>query len=254
MIVLRSIVFNLFFFGSTTVLVLYGVLLRLLAPHRIIGLARVWARLTLWAARVICGIRLQVTGLETLPAGAALLASRHQSAFDTLVWLILVPRCGYVLKRELLRIPVFGWLVPATGMIAVDRSGGGAALRGLMRDGVRAARAGWQIVIFPEGTRAAPGATLPLQPGIAALAASTGLPVIPVVTDSGLYWGRRAFRKRPGTIHIAVLPPLPVGLPRAELMQRLTEALRTEIGPDGRALSRAAAGGEPPDAVGKAIN
>lgn len=231
MTVLRSVLYNLFFFGSTTVLALFGVLLRLLAPHRIIDLARFWARLTLGAARVICGIRLQVTGLEMLPDGAALLASRHQSAFDTLVWLILAPRCCYVLKQELLRIPVFGWLVPPTGMIAVDRSGGAAALRGLMRDGKRAAREGRQIVIFPEGTRAAPDAILPLQPGIAALAASTDLPVIPVVTDSGLYWGRRAFRKRAGTIHIVLLPPLPADLPRAELMQRLTEALRTEIAP-----------------------
>ncbi|HET8997181.1 MAG TPA: lysophospholipid acyltransferase family protein [Acetobacteraceae bacterium] len=231
MTVLRSALYNLFFFGVSSVLAVYGMALRLLAPHRIIDLARLWARLMLGGARVICGIRVQVTGLDRLPDGAALLASRHQSAFDTLVWLLLAPRCCYVLKQELLRIPVFGWLVPPTGMIAVDRSGGSAALRGLMRDGAQAARDGRQIVIFPEGTRAAPGAVLPLQPGIAALAASTGLPVIPVVTDSGLYWGRRAFRKRPGTIHIVLLPALPAGLPRPELMRRLTEALRSEIRP-----------------------
>jgi 1-acyl-sn-glycerol-3-phosphate acyltransferase len=180
---------------------------------------------------MICGIRLEVRGMEHLPPGPALLASRHQSAFDTLVWLTLVPSCCYVLKRELLRIPLFGPLIPLTGMIAIDRSGGASALRGLMREGVRAAREGRQIVIFPEGTRAAPGATLPLQPGIAALASSTGLPVIPVVTDSGRYWGRRAFRKHPGTIHIELLPPLPAGLRREELMRRLTDALRTEIAP-----------------------
>lgn len=229
MTVLRSALYNLFFFGTSFVLVLVGTVLRWVAPHRMLSLGRLWARLMLGGARVICGIRLQVTGLEKLPAGAALLASRHQSAFDTLVWLTLVPSCGYVVKQELLRIPLFGPLIPLTGMIAVDRSGGAAALRGLMRDGARAAREGRQIVIFPEGTRAAPGAVLPLQPGVAALAASTGLPVIPVVTDSGRCWGRRAFRKRAGTIHIVLLPPLPVGLPREKLMQRLTEALRTEI-------------------------
>ncbi len=229
MTVLRSVLYNLFFFGVTTALVLFGAVLRLVAPHRLPGMGRVWARTMLRGARVICGIRLQVTGLEHLPDGAALLASRHQSAFDTMVWLTLVPHCCYVLKRELLRIPVFGWLIPPTGMIAVDRSGGSSALRGLMRDGAQAARKGKQIVIFPEGTRAAPGTLLPLQPGIAALAASTGLPVIPVITDSGRYWGRRAFRKHAGTIRIVVLPPLPARLPRTELMQRLTEALRTEI-------------------------
>ena len=96
-------------------------------------------------------------------------------------------------------------------MIAVDRSGGARAMRGLMRDAARAVAERRQIVIFPEGTRAEPGAVLPLQPGIAALAASTGLPVIPVVTDSGRCWGRRAFRKYPGVIHIVLLPPIPCG-------------------------------------------
>ena len=113
-------------------------------------------------------------------------------------------------------------------MIAVDRSGGAGALRGLMRDGDRAVREGRQIVIFPEGTRAEPGAILPLQPGIAALAARTRLPVIPVVTNSGLYWGRRAFHKRSGTIHIRVLKPIPPGIRRDQLMQRLEAALRSE--------------------------
>jgi 1-acyl-sn-glycerol-3-phosphate acyltransferase len=157
-----------------------------------------------------------------------LIASRHQSAFDTFVWLTLVPRCSYVLKRELLRIPLLGPLIPLAGMIAVDRGGGGGALRGLMRDGDRAVREGRQIVIFPEGTRAEPGALLPLQPGIAALAARTRLPVIPVVTDSGQYWGRRAFHKRSGTIHIRVLEPIPTGIGRDQLMQRLEAALRSE--------------------------
>jgi 1-acyl-sn-glycerol-3-phosphate acyltransferase len=234
MTVLRSALFNLFFFLESFVLVLAGTVLRVAAPQRIVRLGRFWARLTLGGARAICGIRVQVVGLEHMPDGAALLASQHQSAFDTLVWLLLLPRCCYVLKQELLRIPLFGPLIPFTGMIAVDRQGGAPALRRLMRDGARAAREGRQIVIFPEGTRAAPGAMLPLQPGVAALAASTGLPVIPVVTDSGLYWGRRAFRKRPGKIRIRLLPPLPAGLKREELMQRLEAALRAGVdGPAG---------------------
>ena len=126
------------------------------------------------------------SGLEhAARAVPALIASQHQSAFDTFVWLTLVPRCCYVLKRELLRIPLFGPLMPLAGMIAVDRERRRRALRGLLRDGERAVREGRQIVIFPEGTRAEPGAMLPLQPGVAALAARTGLPVIPVVTDFG---------------------------------------------------------------------
>ena len=120
--------------------------------------------------------------------------------------------------------------MPLTGMIAVDRSGGANALRGLVREGERAMREGRQIVIFPEGTRAEPGAMLPLQPGVAALAARTRLPVIPVVTDSGHCWGRRAFHKRPGTIHIRVLEPIPPELRRDQLMQRLEAALRSDVG------------------------
>jgi len=182
--------------------------------------------------RVICGIHVQVIGREHLRAGGAMLiASRHQSAFDTIVWLTLVPRCCYVVKQELVRIPLFGALIPLTGMIAVDRSGGASALRGLIREGDRAKREARQIVIFPEGTRAEAGAMLPLQSGVAALAARTGLPVIPVVTDSGRCWGRRAFHKRPGTIHIRLLEPISAGIRREELMQRLELALRSDVVP-----------------------
>jgi 1-acyl-sn-glycerol-3-phosphate acyltransferase len=225
MTVICSLLFNAVFFGLTFVLSLVGAAIRPFGADSIMALARLWARLSLGLARWICGIRFEVIGLERIAPGAALIASRHQSAFDTMVWLTLMPRCCYVLKQELLRIPVFGWLIKATRMIAVDRKGGGAALRTLMRLGEQAAREGRQIVIFPEGTRSPPGALLPLQPGVAALASRTRLPVIPVVTDSGLYWGRRAFRKRPGTIRIVVCPPLPRDLPRDALMQQLRQAL-----------------------------
>jgi 1-acyl-sn-glycerol-3-phosphate acyltransferase len=183
----------------------------------------------LWGLRVICGIRVKVSGLERVGDSAALIASRHQSAFDTIVWLTLVPRCCYVMKRELLAVPLFGPLMPLAGMIAVDRHGGAGALRALLRDGERAAREGQQIVIFPEGTRADPAAMLPLQPGVAALAVRTHLPVIPVATDSGRFWGRRAFHKRAGTIQIRLLEPIPAGIGRAQLMQRLEAALRSDV-------------------------
>lgn len=227
MIFLRSAVFNVFFFTATFALTVGpATAVRLLAPHRVLDVARMWARVMLWGLRVICGIRVEVSGLQRVGTGAALIASSHQSAFDTFIWLTLLPRCCYVLKHELLRIPLFGPLMPLAGMIAVDRGGGAGALRGLMREGERATREGRQIVIFPEGTRAEPGRMLPLQPGVAALAARTHLPVIPVVTDSGQCWGRRAFNKRCGTIHIRVLTPIPTGIGREQLMQRLEVALR----------------------------
>lgn len=225
MILLRSTLFNVVFFGSTFLLLWPATLVRLVAPGCVMGIAVSWARFVCASARVLCGIRFEVTGAEHLPSGAALIASRHQSAFDTLVWLMLVPNTCYVLKRELRRIPLFGGLTHAAGMIAVDRDAGANAVRGLIRDGQKAVAEGRQIVIFPEGTRSEPGSMLPLQPGIAALASRTGLPVIPVATDSGLYWGRRAFRKRPGTIRIVIRPPLTPGLRREELLLRLAEGM-----------------------------
>ena len=229
MIALRSLLFSIVFFGGTFVLSVAGTVVAPFAPRALPWFATAYARLGIWAARVLCGIRLEVTGWENLPAGPALIASRHQSAFDTFVWFTLVPRCCYVLKRELLRIPLMGRLIGSAGMIAIDRDGGGRTIRALVKDGKRAAEAGKQIVIFPEGTRAGPGEMLPLQPGVAALAAGTGLPVIPVLTDSGLYWGRRAFRKYPGTLHIVIRPALPTGLKREDLMRRLHRELQTEI-------------------------
>jgi len=239
MSVLRSALFNLYFFGMTTVLTLAGTVQAFVAPERSLRVAVLWARLVVAGARVICGIRLEVSGREWLPTGGpALIASVHQSAFDTLVWLTLVPRCCYVMKRELLRIPVLGPLMGKTGMIAVDRTAGAASMRHLLREADRAVREGRQIVIFPEGTRGAPGQLLPLQPGVAALAARTGLPVIPVVTDSGLCWGRRAFHKRAGVIHIRLCPPIAAGTPREILMRELDSALRSGVGRSEKAVDK----------------
>lgn len=222
MIWLRSAVFNLWFYGATVVFAVASLAVRLGPASLTFGLTRTWARTVLGGLRPICGITVEVTGREHLPAhGPALVASQHQSAFDTIVWLLIVPMPAYVLKQELMRIPLYAGMCRKLGMIVVDRDAGAAAIRSLLRDADRAVAEGRQIVIFPEGTRAPPGVVLPLQPGIAALASRTRLPVIPVVTDSGSYWGRRAWRRRPGTIRVAIQPPLPAGLPRAELMDRL---------------------------------
>jgi 1-acyl-sn-glycerol-3-phosphate acyltransferase len=231
MTVLRSTLFNLYFFGITTVLAAAGALMTIVLPGWSYRIAVLWAHLVIGGARIICGIRLRVVGREALPTGGpALIAPMHQSAFDTMVWLILLPRCCYVLKQELARIPLFGLLTRKSGMIAVDRAAGAASVRHLLREADRVVREGRQIVIFPEGTRGTPGEPLPLQPGVAALAARTGLPVIPVVTDSGRRWGRRAFHKHPGVIHIHILKPIPPGTPREILMRKLDSAFRSEMG------------------------
>jgi 1-acyl-sn-glycerol-3-phosphate acyltransferase len=227
---LRSAVFNAWFYGVTAVLALAGTMMRpfrraAATPDWAMTIARVWAALVLGGLRVCCGARWEVTGRENLPPdGPAVIASMHQSAFDTMVWLLLLPRTCYVHTRELMRLPVFGLMCRLTGMIAVDRSAGAGAIRSLLHGTDRAVHEGRQIVIFPEGTRMPPGRRGALQPGIAAIAVRSRLPVIPVTTDSGLCWGRRAFRKRPGVIHVAIGPPIPAGLPRDELMRRLDRA------------------------------
>jgi 1-acyl-sn-glycerol-3-phosphate acyltransferase len=225
MILLRSALFNVVFFGVSLVMTLVATAMRVVAPDRVLGVAILWGRCLVAAARIVCRIRLDVRGLEHIPPGAALIASRHQSAFDTFVWLTLLPRCCYVFKEELLRIPLFGPLIRVSGMIAVDRKAGGAAIRVLLREADRAVRERRQIVIFPEGTRSEPGKPNSLQSGIAALASRTGLPVIPVSTDSGRFWGRRAFRKRAGTIRIVIGSPIPAHTERKALMRALEDAM-----------------------------
>lgn len=223
---LRSAVFNIAFFGVT------GLLAVLCLP----ALARVgWTRrvLRVWARAVIAllpiaGIRLRVSGLEHVPPGGCVIAAKHQSAFDTVVWLALLPSATYVIKRELLAIPLYGLYARRAGMIAVDRGGGGAALRGMVRAAGEAVRRDQQIVIFPEGTRTAPGERVPLLPGIVGLAAATGAPIVPAATDSGVAWRRRAFLKHPGVIQITLRPPVAAQLPRAALLAALEEAIQPD--------------------------
>lgn len=222
MLFLRSLLFNAGFFGLTALACVLALPL-LAAPRRwTLAAMRLWARLVIAMLRGICGVTLRVEGREHLPReGAALIAAKHQSAFDTIVWFDLVPAAAYVLKAELFRIPVWGWHARHAGMIGVDRKGGANAMRGMLREARAAAGQGRQIVIFPEGTRVAPGASAPYQPGIVALASATALPVIPVATNSGRVWGRRSFLKRPGEIVVKLLPPLPTDLPRPELLGTL---------------------------------
>jgi 1-acyl-sn-glycerol-3-phosphate acyltransferase len=220
-----SLLFNIVFYGVTAAFSIWGyVALKRGHPERLVPLGRAWARFTIRMLRQICGIRVRVTGLEHVPQdGPALIASVHQSAFDTAVWMLL-PRPAYVLKQELLKVPFFGACMRPSGMIVVNRSAGSRAIRELIRDGRLAREDGRQVVIFPQGTRGMPGAPRVIQPGVAALAAAMEAPVIPVATNSGEHWGRNSFLKHPGTIRIAVGPALPAHAPRATLVEALETA------------------------------
>lgn len=225
---LGSLLFNLGFYVFTTITVFTSLPLLALPREALLYVLRSYTWVTEGMLRVFCDVRVEVEGMEHIPPGAVLIVSKHQSAFDTVFWLSRLPDPCYVMKIELMRIPVWGWLARKCAMVAVDRDGGAAALRLMVKQVKQAADVGRQIVIFPEGTRAAPGVAEPYQPGVAAIAAATRLTVVPVATNSGVYWGRNAFAKRPGVIRMKILPPLPAGLGRAGLMAALEERIETE--------------------------
>lgn len=228
MIWVRSALFNALFYLSTAVIGI-GALPLLLTDRRYLRRAvKAWAQVVVWLLQVVCNVRVEVRGRENLRPGPMVIASKHQSAFDTLIWFTLVPDVTYVLKQELTRIPVYGWHAMALGHISVDRSGGGAALRGMLRQAADVLAKGRQLVIFPEGTRSAPGQPAPYQPGVVAIAGLGVAPVIPVATDSGRVWGRRGFRKFPGTIRISILPELGVKGRRATLLPALEAVIEAE--------------------------
>lgn len=230
---IRSAAFLFYLVAATFVLLVPATFVRLLSDParrqtRALGWAQRWARTIVWGARALCGVTCRLEGAEHVPDGPALIAARHESAFDAFIWLLVLPRCTYVVKQELARIPLLGKVIRAAGMIAVDRGAGAPALRRMAADVETALAAGFQVVIFPEGTRVAPDAPVVLQPGIALLAARLDVPIHPAATDSGRLWTRRTFDKRPGTIRLALRPALPRGLPRAALMAALAAGMRLD--------------------------
>ncbi|NHN85367.1 1-acyl-sn-glycerol-3-phosphate acyltransferase [Acetobacter musti] len=226
MIVFRSALFRAYLVVATILLGLVSLPLRAFARGYALQYARFWSAVLLTGMRGLCGIRTRVVGLEKLPMDRPfIIASQHQSAFDTLVWMTLVPRPAYVMKHELLRVPFMGPMLKLTGMIAIERTAGSKAMRTLLRETGRAADEGRQMIIFPEGSRLAPCETAPLKPGIVAMARHTGLPVYPVITDSGWCWPNKGFLKRPGVISIVVCDPV-TGGNRSTMLQAIETSWR----------------------------
>lgn len=224
MLVLRSLAFNLAFYLATALIALGG-LPTLVSRRAVVRLARLWGRTTLWLLRVVAGIEVQFRGLENRPAGACLVAAKHQSALETLALLTVLPNFTYILKRELMWIPLIGWYLSRSGMVAIDRNRGAKAMATMNEAAAKAIRDGRQLIIFPEGTRRAPGAAPAYKLGITHLYAALGVPCVPVALDTGLYWPRRSLIRRPGTTVIAFLPPILPGLDRTAFLARLQERL-----------------------------
>ena len=195
-------------------------------PHRIryFFAVRCWALANLWLLRVICGVDWEVRGLRHLPTGPGVVLMKHSSAFDIIVQAVLFPRQVWLLKRELLFVPIFGWALAAVRCVGVDRAQGARAIRGVVRACKDRIGQGLWVMVFPEGTRVAPGEKGHYAPGGAMIAAAARCPVVPVAHNAGDHWPRRSAAKKPGTIRIAIGPPLDAHGAGARELTRKAEA------------------------------
>jgi len=223
----RSILFNAFFFVLHMVLVLGMVVLLPFPRPWMQGTVRFWTRVLRVGAGIIVGLEIEFRGRQNCPKGAAVLACKHQSALDTFAFYLVLDDPNYILKKELMRIPLWGWHARKCGAIGVDRLGGAAALKKMVRDTRDRLARDRQVIIFPEGTRTRPGERRPYNPGVAAIDAATEHPVVPVAVNSGLFWGKRSFIKQPGLIVFEFLEPMPKGLKRRQFMAELESRIET---------------------------
>ncbi len=187
-----------------------------------------WSRGVSWLLEALCGLGYRVLGREHLPAGTpAIFALKHQSAWETIAFIHIAPPLAGVIKRELARIPLYGWYLRRIGMMPIDRGAGGTALKSIVRRAREAVANGRSIMIMPEGTRMPPGVSGRYHPGVAALYAMLRLPVIPVALNAGLFWGPRSYVIRPGVVTLAFLEPIAPGLARDEFMALLEQRIET---------------------------
>ena len=218
----RSILFALLFYPGTLGFVLAGMAASLIGTEPMRAVVRGWSRFHRFVTRRVLGIRIEVQG--SIPPGPHLIAVKHQSMFETIEMVLLADTPIMVEKRELADLPLFGWMTRRWGVIAVDREAGPKALREMVAEAKKALEEQRPVVIYPEGTRVAPGETPPLRPGFAGLYRTLGLPVVPVALDSGRLWGR-GFVKRSGTIRFKVGETIPPGLKRDEIEARVHAAI-----------------------------
>jgi 1-acyl-sn-glycerol-3-phosphate acyltransferase len=221
LIFLRSLVYNVLFYLLLVFWVIVGIPTFLMPRWAILNVARYWARSSIWLMRVICGTKVEYRGLEKIPKGPLIVASKHQSMWETFALLQFFDQPLFILKRELTWIPFFGWYLIKADMIAVDRGAGGRALIQTMRRAGEAVRRGRQFIIFPEGTRTPVDAPPNYKSGVGLIYAGSDVACLPVALNSGLFWPRRTFMRYPGTLVVEFLDPLPPGLSRTEFIARV---------------------------------
>ncbi len=223
MTLFRSILFTVIFYLGSVPLVIAAGLGALFGQEAIIAGSRRWAQYHYLCVRWILGIRVVVEG--KFPTGACIIAMKHESMLEAIEILRLIDRPATVFKAELIRIPVWGWVARRHGVIPISREAGSAALRMMLKAAREAAAADRPIVIFPEGTRVAPGERPELRPGVAGLYKSLALPVYPVALNTGRLWPKGKFLRYPGVVTVKVGEPIPAGLPREEIETRIHTAI-----------------------------
>ena len=221
MIFLRSLIFNILLVLSIVLVGLLSLPL-LLGPRAGVAFIRdVWIKLIIGVLRVVVGLRHEVNGLENLPNQNIIIAAKHQSAWETLALHLIFKDPAIILKKELLKLPILGWFISKVGMVPINRSGGGGALKSMIEVAKRWSDSGRPIIIFPQGTRVGVDEKLRYHPGVFAIYKALDLPVVPVALNSGVFWPKQSFTKQAGTIKLEVIEPIPPGLGRKEFMDLL---------------------------------
>ncbi len=221
MIFLRSLIFNILLIFSIVFIGLLS-LPMLLGPRAGIAFIRdVWIKLIIGILEVVVGLRHEVNGLENLPKQNIIIAAKHQSAWETLALHLIFKDPAIILKKELLRLPILGWFISKVGMVPINRSGGGGALKSMIEVAKRWSDSGRPIIIFPQGTRVGVDEKLRYHPGVFAIYKALDLPVVPVALNSGVFWPKQSFTKRAGTIRLEIIEAIAPGLERKEFMDLL---------------------------------
>ena len=227
MTTVRSLIFTLWLYLSMPLFAV-GLSPALLMPHGVaIAVIKLWARFVLFGLRWIAGVKVEVRGLEHRPTGPALIAAKHQGMLDVIAPFAFLDDACFVMKKELMPLPFFGWFAWKTKMIAVDRAAHAKALKDMVRQTRARLAEGRQILIFPEGTRTTPGEPADYKPGVAAIYRDVAAPCWPVATNSGVHWPAHGFKRYPGTVVFEFLPPIPAGLKRAAFMAELESRIET---------------------------
>jgi 1-acyl-sn-glycerol-3-phosphate acyltransferase len=224
-ILLRSLIFNVLFYLNTAVWLVIALPTFFMPYRAILWIAKTWGRCNLVLLRVVAGIDCEIRGREKIPAGALIVAPKHQSAWETFALLPLFDNPLFIVKRELEWIPIFGWLMIKGRMVPVNRGAGSHALAAMTERARLELSDGRQLIIFPEGTRRPAGAEPRYKYGVAHLYAAEGVPCLPIALNSGLFWPRRSILRIPGTVLVEVLDPIAPGLDKDVFFKRLQDEL-----------------------------